>query len=162
MISRPDWKVMNTAQTWEELEQANQYSPIFMFMAQAFLPNAKKPPFYANLMVELVGDELVVNAANVKKLRDNFLLDEMVPNKASALRQLHAFKMDWGRLDNNPDHVYANQKFTRLLSEYGVNHEAEEYNGGPWDKLWGEYGRVRTDMLPFFQRALMQQQAAIQ
>ncbi|PUA27032.1 MAG: hypothetical protein B0W54_19570 [Cellvibrio sp. 79] len=41
---------------------------------------------------------------------------------------LIGFKMDWGRYDDNPDHVYANQKFTRILDDYGISHQAEEYS----------------------------------
>jgi hypothetical protein len=44
-----------------------------MAMTQAFLPNSERPPFYANLMVELKGDELVVSTGHVEKLRKRFL-----------------------------------------------------------------------------------------
>jgi hypothetical protein len=59
---------------------------------------------------------------------------------------------DWGRYDDNQDHVYANQKFTRVLDEYAVEHQAEEYRGGAWDENWIEHGRVADRMIPFFAR----------
>lgn len=152
---KPDWHVMNTAKNWQEL-QVNVVTSIFMSMAQAYLPNPNKPPFYADLMVELKQGELVINSDNVRLLQSRFLLDAHVPFKAEALKELKAFKMDWGRLDTNPDHVYANRKFTRLLMDYGVDHEAEEYNGGAFDKMWGEQGRVRSDVFPFIQKVLQQ------
>jgi len=127
MHSRPDWRLMNEAKTWEELD-ANIFSKVFMLMAQAYAPNPDKPPFYADLMLELNGDQLEINAATTKRLQKNFLLSEMVPDSAKNLRQLKgAIAFDWGRYDQNPDHVYANQKFTRKLEEYGVEHFAEEY-----------------------------------
>ncbi len=154
MISRPDWRVMNTAKTWEELD-TNPYSRVFMRMAQSYLPNPNKPPFYADLMVELKNDKLVINSKHVHKLRSHFLLDEQIPLYAENLRKLSALKIDWGRFDENPDHVYANQKFVRLLLDYGVEHEAEEYNGNAWNQYWIENGRVKTEVLPFIKQHLV-------
>ena len=153
MHSRPDWRQMNEAKDWEDLE-TNIYSKVFMVMAQAYLPNPQMPPFYADLMVDLKNDALIVNSARVRTLRKNFLLDAMLPEYAENLRQLRGFKMDWGRYDDNPDHVYANQKFTRLLEEFGVPHEAEEYGGNHWNRYWQADGRVYEEVLPFLNRHL--------
>jgi hypothetical protein len=77
-------------------------------------------------------------------------LDNWVPRYAENLRQLKGIKFDWGRYDPNVDHIYSNQAFTRLLNEYGIAHEAEEYDGDTYSKNWIEHGRVTTDLLPFF------------
>lgn len=153
MHSRPDWRQMNEAKSWQDLE-TNIFSKVFMLMAQSYLPNPQKPPFYADLMVELKGDVLVVNTAHVRTLRENFLLDVMLPKYADNMKKLRGFKMDWGRYDENPDHVYANQKFTRMLEEYGVAHEAEEYSGNQWNRYWSADGRVFEEVLPFLNRYL--------
>jgi hypothetical protein len=50
--------------------------------------------------------------------------------------------------------VYANQAFTHKLNEFGVIHEAEEYNGA-FGADCGVDGRFYTDLLPFFQRFLV-------
>jgi len=146
--SRPDWQQMNLAQNWKDLE-SNIYSRVFMLMAQAYLPNPDKPPFYADLMVELQGDKLVVNANNVARLQQDFLLGARLSSRANNLRQLKGFKMDWGRYDENPDHVYANQKFTRMLDDYGVNHQAEEYSGNAWNQYWQGEERFKNEVIPF-------------
>lgn len=148
MHSRPDWKQMNLAREWKDLE-SNIYSRVFMQMAQAYLPNPDKPPFYADLMVELQGDKLIVNANNVARLQQAFLLDARLPARANNLRQLAGFKMDWGRYDDNPDHVYANQKFTRMLEDYGVTHQAEEYSGNAWNQYWQGEERFKNEVIPF-------------
>lgn len=153
ILARPDWRQMNEAKTWQDLE-SNIYSKVFMLMAQSYLPNPNKPPFYADLMVELTDGVLTVNSHNVRRLKENFLLDAMVPSYAENLKKLRALKMDWGRNDDNPDHVYANQKFTRLLEEYGVQHEAEEYSGNQWNRYWQPQGRVYNEVLPFLNRYL--------
>lgn len=153
MQSRPDWRQMNQAKSWKDLE-SNIYSKVFMLMAQAYLPNPDKPPFFADLMVELSGDELVTNINHVAKLRENFLLDSRIPTRAENLRQLRGFKMDWGRYDDNPDHVYANQKFTRTLDEFGVKHQAEEYSGNAWNQYWEGEERFKNGVIPFLNRYL--------
>jgi hypothetical protein len=59
------------------------------------------------------------------------------------LKTLRGFKFDWSRNDAIWDHVYANQALTHKLNEFGIVHEAEEYNG-LWDAdpYWGAEGRV--------------------
>lgn len=153
MLSRPDWKQMNAAKTWNDLE-SNVYSRVFMLMAQAYLPNPNKPPFYADLMVALEGGKLIVNPEQVALLQSNFLLDARLPTRAKNLHQLKGFKMDWGRYDENPDHVYANQKFTRLLDDFGVQHQAEEYSGNAWNQYWEGEERFKNEVIPFLNRYL--------
>jgi hypothetical protein len=51
--------------------------------------------------------------------------------------------------------VYANQAFSHKLNEFGVPHEAEEYSSLWGHGVWGEDGRVYTEVLPFFQRHLV-------
>jgi len=153
MLSRPDWKQMNQAKSWQELE-SNIYSRVFMLMAQAYLPNPNKPPFYADLMVELKGDELIVNSRHVALLQQNFLLDARLPTRANNLRHLKGFKIDWGRYDENPDHVYANQKFTRALDDFGVKHQAEEFSGNAWNQYWEGEERFKYEVIPFIDRYL--------
>jgi hypothetical protein len=68
---------------------------------------------------------------------------------------LRGLRFDWARNDENQDHVYSNQAFTHKLNEFGIPHEAEEYNGVWGTGNWGEDGRVYTEVLPFFARHLV-------
>lgn len=153
MRSRPDWAQMNAATSWDDLK-SNVYSEVFMLMAQGYLPNPNKPPFYADLMVEDIDGHLQVNVERTRRLRRGFLLNEMLPDYAANLKQLCALGFDWGRMDPNPDHVYGNQDFTRLLADYGIEHMAEEHGGGPWDRNWGLQGRMAERALPFLGKCL--------
>jgi hypothetical protein len=154
MSSRPNWDLLQTAQSLDDLK-ADPFSQLFTAIYQAHLPNPAKPPLYADLPARKVGGKLVIDAALTGKLQDGFLLDRSVARYADNLKTLRGFKFDWGRDDPNPDHVVSNQAFSRLLTEYGVPHEAEEYVGGWGDRTWGETGRVQTDLLPFFARTLV-------
>jgi hypothetical protein len=53
------------------------------------------------------------------------------------------------------DHVYSNQALTHKLNEFGIVHDAEEYNGAWGEPNWGQKGRIYTEVLPFFQNHLV-------
>ena len=40
--------------------------------------------------------------------------------------------------------------FSKRLTELGVPHIFEEYNGDHRNRLWGETGRLYTEVLPWF------------
>lgn len=81
------------------------------------------------------------------------LFDRAVPSPIID-KSLRGFKLDWERNDGNPDHVYANQAFTRELDEFGIPHEAEEYSSVWGHGVWAEDGRIYAEVLPFFGRHL--------
>ena len=145
---RPDWRLIHEAQNWEDLRR-DVYAPIFVSMAQAYLPNPSRPPFFCDFMVEVQDGQLQSVTANIVALQSRFLLDALLKQHADDLKRLRAIKIDWGRYDELPGHVYANQAFTRKLEELGVMHHAEEYSGNAWNRLWVPHGRVEGDLLPF-------------
>jgi hypothetical protein len=153
VYSRPDWKRIHAAKSLAELA-GDPYSPVFVAMAQAFLPNPQRPPFYCDFMMERHGDSFEVDAENVKLLKARFFLENIATEHVEKVRQLRGIKFDWGRYDPNPDHVFSNHAFTLKLDDLGIEHEAEEYRGLPWDKYWIEHGRVSEVVLPFFDRLL--------
>lgn len=154
MSSRPNFDLLQGAKSLDDLK-ADPFSQLFTAIYQAHLPNPAKPPLYADLPARKVDGKLIIDAALTEKLIDSFALERSVGRYADNLRTLRGFKFDWTRGDPNPDHVVSNQAFSRLLTEYGVPHEAEEYVGGWGDRTWGETGRVRTDLLPFFAQTLV-------
>jgi len=146
---RPDWRVVHEARSWHDLER-DDFAPMFVSMAQAYLPNPARPPLYCDFMVEPVDGKLEPNTAGIVTLYSRFLLDSVLQRHPEGLKRLRAVKIDWGRHDSTPGHVYANQAFTRKLDEYGIAHFSEEYAGNQWDRLWVRHGRVEADLLPFF------------
>ncbi len=128
---------------------------LFTTIFQAHLPNPDKPPLFIDLAARKVGDQLIIDSKLTERLRSSFLLETMIPQYADNLKSLRGLKFDWGRNDLNQDHVYSNQAFTHKLNEFGIAHEAEEYNGTWGEGNWGEAGRVSTEVLPFFSRHLV-------
>jgi hypothetical protein len=154
MYSRPDWEKMAAIKSTSELPK-EIWGNIFLSIFQASIPNPAKPPLYVDLQAHKEGDKLVIDSEVTERLRDNFLLETMIGKYADHLKSLRGFKLDWARNDGNQDHVYSNQAFTHKLNEFGIVHEAEEYNGVWGTGNWGDNGRIATEMLPFFEKYLV-------
>jgi pimeloyl-ACP methyl ester carboxylesterase len=147
-----DWKKVYTAKTFDEVGNAK----IFVAVGQAFSPNLNRPPFYADFIYEPdTNGEPQANATNIIKSKAGFHLEETLNESAMNLRTLRGLAFDWGRFDSNQDHVHANQVFSRKLYDLGVAHDAEEYNGNPWSKIWTNDGRFYTRVLPFLAQHLV-------
>jgi Putative esterase len=154
MDSLPNLGLMANAKSLDDVKK-DGLTMIFTAIFQAHLPDPNKPPLFIDLPAHREGGQLVIDAKLTERLRNNFFLESMIPQYADPLKSLRGFKFDWARNDQNWDHVYANQAFTHKLNEFGIVHEAEEYNGAWGDRNWGDDGRVYTEVLPFFQRYLV-------
>lgn len=149
----PKWDILVNAKSIDDVKRDGG-TRIFTTMFQAHLPDPGKPPLFIDLLAHQEGDQLIIDAKLMERFRNNFYLETMIPQYADNLKSLRGLKFDWTRNDPNFDHVYANQAFTHKLNEFGIFHEAEEYNG-TFGADWGVDGRFYTDALPFFQRLLV-------
>ena len=154
MDSLPNWDLLANAKSMDDIKK-DGYSWIFTTIFQAHLPNSEKPPLFIDLLANKDGERLVIDAKLTERLRNSFFLESMIPQYAENLKSLRGFKFDWARSDENQDHVYSALAFTHKLNEFGIVHEAEEYNGAWGEPNWGEGGRVYTEVLPFFQKHLV-------
>jgi hypothetical protein len=155
MYGRPNWDRLASAQSLDEIEKGGFWTNIFASIFQAHLPDPERPPLFIDFYARKVGDQFVVNSELAKRLENNFLLDTMISQYAGNLKSLKGLKLDWERNDGNPDHVYANQAFTRKLDEFGVPHEAEEYSSVWGHGVWADDGRIYAEVLPFFGKHLV-------
>jgi hypothetical protein len=153
--SRPDWGLLANVKSLDDVKNAGFGANIFNAIFQAHLPNPDKPPLFFDLQAHKIGDQLVIDSKVTERLRDNFFLESLIPQYADNLKSLRAFKFDWPRSDPNFDHVYSNQAFTHKLNEFGIAHEAEEYNGTWNSNIWSRDGRIYAEVLPFFGRHLV-------
>ncbi len=154
MFSNPDWNLLANARSLDDVRKDNT-SKIFTAIYQASVPDLDKPPRYIDLQARESGGALIIDTAVTTRLRKSFLLDEMIAEYADNLKSLRGLKFDRPRSDGIQDHVYSAIAFSHKLNEFGVPHEAEEYNGVWGDWNWGVDGRVYTSLLPFFQRHLV-------
>jgi enterochelin esterase-like enzyme len=149
-----NWKKIHQAKTLAELAGEGR-AQMFVAMAQATLPNLNRPPFYCDFWMEMENGEPRLHVENTRKAQDTWLLDRRLERSADKLRKMRGIAFDWARYDPTPTHVYANQAFSRKLEDLGVEHEAEEYRGNPWNKTWTEDGRFYARVLPFFAKHLV-------
>jgi len=150
-----NWPKIYKAQLFADLKD-NAASQIFLSICQAFSPNLNHPPFFCDYFVEQdSAGQLKVNTENMIKIQREFMLSYTLGESANNLKKMRAIAFDWARYDGNFDHVYANRAFTRDLEDLGIEHEAEEYRGTPWNRNWAEDGRFYTRVLPFLARHLV-------
>ena len=107
--------------------------------AAAWSPNPKNPPFFFDLPVKDGTPQPGVIARWVANA-PLAMIDQYVPN----LRKLHAIGMDVGDKDGL---AKSNQELSRVLSDYGIEHSFETYDGDHTNRI---AERVRTKVLPFF------------
>ena len=152
--SLPKWDILVNAKFMDDVRKDFR-TQIFTTMFQAHLPDPDKPPLFMDLLARQQGDQLTVDAKLMERFRNSFYLETMIGKYADNLNSLRGFKFDWSRNDANFDHVYANQAFTHKLNEFGIVHQAEEFNGTSGEPDWGTDGRFMTEVLPFFARNLV-------
>jgi S-formylglutathione hydrolase FrmB len=148
-----DWSRMYAAKTYAELAGAGR-SQIFWAIHQAFAPNVSRPPCFCNFYVEMNDGKPQYNPERAHAMQKEFLLDGTLAESAANLRSMRGLAFDWGRFDTTQAHVTSNRQFSRMLEDLGVEHEAEEYRGGPFDRTFTDDGRFATRVLPFLEKHL--------
>jgi S-formylglutathione hydrolase FrmB len=121
---------------------------------RAFSPNQQRPPHFADLPFNYIGDSLVINQKVVDLWNRNTLV-EMVDTYVENLRKLKAIKFDWGRNEQFKLVALGCPILSLKLDSQGINHYAETYIGDHGDKIFTDDGRILNDMLPFFDTYLV-------
>ncbi len=150
-----DWKKVHAAKSFADLAGSNGPTQLFVTISQGYLPNPNRPPFYCDFFMESENGQPKVHPEKVRKTQAGFHLDEGLDAAAANLRTLRGLAFDWGRFDPGTAHVLSNQAFSRRLEDLGIEHEAEEYRGDPWNRTWTPDGRFFTRLLPFMARHLV-------
>jgi S-formylglutathione hydrolase FrmB len=147
-----DWPRMNAAKSFSELGGLGR-TQIFWAIHQAFAPNLAAPPCFCDFYTVMKDGKPAYNSDRALDMQKSFLLDETLAQSAAALRSVH-LALDWGRFDTTQAHVISNRQFSRKLEDLGIEHEAEEYRGDPWNRTWTEDGRFAQRVLPFLAKHL--------
>ncbi|WP_378172523.1 alpha/beta hydrolase [Aquimarina sp. SS2-1] len=149
-----DWDKVHAAESYAEINE-NVMTQIFTSVCQAFLPNPERPPLYCDFLFEKdENGKLVLHPKNVRKERKGFHLDESLDEYGDNLRSLKAIAFDWARFDQTQAHVISNRRFSKKLMDLGVEHIGEEFVGDPWNKYWGDDGRIATRVIPLLNKHL--------
>lgn len=149
-----NWQRMHTAKSFAELGDGGGRTQIFWAIHQAFAPNPANPPCYCDFYTEIKDGQPRYNPDRVRAMQAAFLLDETLAESAANLRTMRGLAFDWGRFDTTQAHVISNRQLSRKMEDLGVEHEAEEYRGDPFNRTWTDDGRFATRVLPFLERHL--------
>jgi S-formylglutathione hydrolase FrmB len=125
------------------------YEPALIIIAQAFSPNPERPPFFVDLPYRLDGDTLERNEPGFAKWEARFPMN-MAERYTDNLKQLTGLRFDSGYEDEFTHIPITSRRFSQRLTELGVPHIFEEYNGDHRNRLWGRTGRLYTEVLPWF------------
>jgi hypothetical protein len=112
-------------------------------------------PLFSGVVAAMIFTLVSASPVYGQGSKSQFVSREILGKYADNLKSLRGLRFDWARNDGNHDPVYADQAFTHTLNEFGIVHEAEEYNGVWGSGNWGAEGRVATEMLPFFARKMV-------
>jgi S-formylglutathione hydrolase FrmB len=149
-----DWPRMHAAKTYGELGGLGR-TQVFWAIHQAFAPNLAAPPCFCDFYTQMKDGHATYDGNRATAMQKAFLLDETLADSAVALRTMRGLALDWGRFDTTQAHVISNRQFSRKLEDLGIEHEAEEYRGDPWNRTWTEDGRFARRVLPFLRKHLL-------
>lgn len=129
--------------TLDDAAKAPIFTRVSLTLAAAWSPNPAKPPLYFDFPVEngeLKPLVLTKWNANVPLA----MIDQYVPN----LRSFKAIGIEVGTQDGL---IGDNERISRVLTSYGIDHVYETYEGNHVNKVAERY---ETRVLPFFSREL--------
>jgi S-formylglutathione hydrolase len=137
----------------EEVLQGGRYTIGAICLAQAFSPNPSRPPFYADLPFKLVDGKPQPAEPAFSKWEENFPLNMVVQYKANLLK-LRGIRFDTAWEDEFTHIPITTRALSHKLTDLGIDHTFEEYNGNHRNRMWGRNGRLYTEVLPYFWRML--------
>jgi S-formylglutathione hydrolase FrmB len=124
------------------------FSIVFMALAAAWSPAPAKPPLYVDLPVEPAESGWRPVPGVQARWSANLILP-MAPQYRGNLRRLRAIVLDVGRQEEFEHILTGSHAFSRLLTEYGIAHTFEEYEGDHSNRI---PQRLEEKVLPFFLR----------
>ena len=130
-------------------EMQGFYEPAVICLSQAFSPNPSRPPFFVDLPFRLDGDRLVPDEPAFSRWEARFPLN-MAERYRDNLMRLAGLRFDSGYADEFTHIPITSRAFSARLTELGVPHVFEEYNGDHRNRVWGRNGRLNTEVLPWF------------
>ena len=133
--------------------ETNFYVPAIIGVSQAFSPNPNNPPFFADYPFKKENGALVPDTEAFERWESNFP-SSMIDAYTSNTNQLMGLRFDSAFIDEFSHIPISSKAFSDALTEKGVPHTFEMYNGDHRNRLWGKQGRLFTEVLPYFSQLL--------
>ncbi len=144
-----EFVLAKTAQDYKDLFAKKQYVAVgLLTVAQAFSPNLSSPPLYIDKPFRMDRNKVVINPLPYEKWLEHDVVRMADKYKANLLK-LRGLKFDSGYEDEYKFIPINSRAFSKKLTELGIPHSFEEYNGDHRNRLWGLNGRIYLELLPF-------------
>ena len=153
-LENPAFKSLLEMTTVDQAFKAGIYAIGVLCVAQAFSPNPNRPPFFVDLPFKQVEGKLVPVEPAYSRWSENMPLNMAAQNKENLMR-LRGLRFDTAWEDEFTHIPITVRAFAHKLTELGVKHTFEEYNGDHRNRMWGETGRLYNDVLPYFSLLLV-------
>ncbi len=151
--SNPAFANLQNISSPEDLTKYGFYAAAVVCLAQAFSPNPKQPPFFVDLPFEVVRGVVSPAEPAFTKWEENLPLN-LVKQYRQNLLKLRGIRFDVGYLDEFTHIAPTTRALSMALTNLGVRHYFEEYNGDHRNRLWGRGGRINLEALMFFSNIL--------
>ncbi len=149
-IASPGFEKILSAKSLDEMLKSGEITTVgVVTLGQAFSPNPNKPPFYADFPFKMVDGKMIPDEPGFSKWRENSLI-RMVEKYRSNLMRLRGLKFDSGYEDEFKFIPVNSRRLSAELTNNGIEHIFEEYNGDHRNRLWGKNGRFYTEIFPYF------------
>jgi hypothetical protein len=137
------------AKSFEELFRQNDnfYAAGIVLVAQAFSPNPTRPPFFADLPFQIVAGKLKPSEPAFGRWQELNPVN-MVVKYRKNLSRLSSIRFDSGSEDDFRYIPPNSRALSMALTNNGIDHVFEEYNGDHRNRLWGWDGRLYKQVLP--------------
>ena len=133
--------------------ESNFYVPAIIGVSQAFSPNPENPPFYADYPFKKENESIVPNPEAFARWEASFPTS-LIDGYLAGADKLHGLRFDSAFTDEFSHIPPTTRAFSEALTEKGVPHVFEMYNGDHRNRLWGRQGRLYMEVLPYFSRLL--------
>ncbi len=150
----PAFELLLSAGDPSEYFDTNFYVTAIIGVSQAFSPNPDRPPYFADYPFKKVNGAVVPNQPAHSRWEANFPVNRIDAYLAQPVR-LRGLRFDSAFTDGFTHIPPTSRAFSEALSEKGVEHTFEMFNGDHRNRLWGQQGRLYTEVLPYFSRLLV-------
>ena len=152
-IESPAFRTLLNAKSLQPLIAEAQKGDIYpagsVTVCRAYSPNPAKPPFYCDLPFKLVDGKMQPSEPGYSKWLANSPI-RMAQKYRSNLMKLRGIRFDSGYEDEFQFIPPNARRFSRELTNNGIDHIFEEYNGDHRNRLWGRNGRLLNEFFPYF------------
>lgn len=147
--ANPAFAKVYEIQSKEQVFKFGFYPAAIVGVSQAFSPNLEKEPLLADFPFAVVDGKLVPDEPGFSNWQRQFPL-YMIEEYEQNLKRPRGYRLDSAFTDEFTHIPPSCKAFSDALTDKGIPHVFEMYNGDHRMRLWGRMGRLYTEVLPYF------------